>query len=378
MPTLSPQVTPYYGGGQVVSPANVIQVSGAPSTAALQNNLGTLAVDPTSGTMYGLVAKAGGSATWAILGGGSGAVATLTGDSGGAVSPTGGNITITGGTTGHTFAGSSSTLTLGGTLGVANGGTGATTLTTHGVLVGEGTSAIAALAVGSTGQVLIGSSAADPAFGALGVNSGLTAHGVLIGEGNSAIVATSVGTTGQVLIGSSAADPAFAALGVNSGLSGLVLGNNNSAFTTTSFTAAGSFVPAFSLGTPGDSSWTYSSRVGRYTQIGALVFFVAELVVSNFTNSTGSGNWQLNLPVTSGAFARTGHIHISGSGINASAQTANLPANFVGEIGSGANVVVLSVEEGGTGNASSALFNLTVSQVLTSGTYTVTGWYFAA
>lgn len=42
----------------------------------------------------------------------SGALTTLTGDSGGAVSPTAGNINILGGTTGLTFSGSASTLTL--------------------------------------------------------------------------------------------------------------------------------------------------------------------------------------------------------------------------------------------------------------------------
>jgi len=48
---------------------------------------------------------------------------------------------------------------------VAKGGTGANTLTDHGVLVGSGTSAITALSVGTTGQLLVGSTTADPAFG---------------------------------------------------------------------------------------------------------------------------------------------------------------------------------------------------------------------
>ncbi|WP_105132348.1 hypothetical protein [Burkholderia sp. BE12] len=50
-------------------------------------------------------------------------------------------------------------------LSVAQGGTGRQTLTTHGILVGEGTAAINQLAVGTTGQVLVGSTGADPAFG---------------------------------------------------------------------------------------------------------------------------------------------------------------------------------------------------------------------
>jgi hypothetical protein len=47
---------------------------------------------------------------------------------------------------------------------VALGGTGAATLTTHGVLLGEGTGAITALAAAATGATLMGSTGADPAF----------------------------------------------------------------------------------------------------------------------------------------------------------------------------------------------------------------------
>jgi len=90
---------------------------------------------------------------------------SITGDTGGAL--VGSAFTFTGGTTGLSFGGSGSTETLSGTLVVANGGTGATTLTDHGVLVGSGTGAVTPLAVGTDGQVLIGSSAADPVFATL-------------------------------------------------------------------------------------------------------------------------------------------------------------------------------------------------------------------
>jgi len=49
-------------------------------------------------------------------------------------------------------------------LAVTEGGTGASTLTDHGVLVGSGTAAVTALAVGTNGQVLVGSTGADPVF----------------------------------------------------------------------------------------------------------------------------------------------------------------------------------------------------------------------
>lgn len=50
---------------------------------------------------------------------------------------------------------------------VTYGGTGAATLTDHGVLVGSGTSPITALTVGTNGQVLLGSTGADPVFATL-------------------------------------------------------------------------------------------------------------------------------------------------------------------------------------------------------------------
>jgi hypothetical protein len=50
-------------------------------------------------------------------------------------------------------------------IGVAAGGIGAATLTDHGVLVGAGTNAITPLSVGSTGELLVGITGADPAFG---------------------------------------------------------------------------------------------------------------------------------------------------------------------------------------------------------------------
>lgn len=71
MPTLSTQTTPYYGGGQVVNPANVIQTSGAPSANLVEQGLGTLAVDNAASTVYCLTSKTGGTAHWSALAAGS-------------------------------------------------------------------------------------------------------------------------------------------------------------------------------------------------------------------------------------------------------------------------------------------------------------------
>ena len=151
----------------------------------------------------------------------------------------GGTVSVLGDNQSITTVGSGRSLTISvlAPLPVSYGGTGKQTLTAHGVLVGEGTSPINALAVGTSGQVLLGSTGADPTFGTLtstgstltytqsagGLNidvtsplvvsyggtgkQTLTAHGVLVGEGTSPINALAVGTSGQVLLGSTGADP---------------------------------------------------------------------------------------------------------------------------------------------------------------------------
>lgn len=53
-------------------------------------------------------------------------------------------------------------------IGVASGGTGLQTITDHGVMVGSGTGAVTPLAVGTNGQLLIGSTGADPVFATAG------------------------------------------------------------------------------------------------------------------------------------------------------------------------------------------------------------------
>ncbi len=134
----------------------------------------------------------------------------------------GNNITVTG-----------SPLSLGGTATVALSGT-----TNHGVQVGNASGSLTSLGVGTNGQILVGSTAADPSFvtptagtglsltsnattlqyalstpvsvanGGTGVGT-LTNHGVLLGQATSTIAATAVGATNTVLLGNTGADPSF-------------------------------------------------------------------------------------------------------------------------------------------------------------------------
>ena len=94
---------------------------------------------------------------------GAGSVTITTGGGGG-----GGVTTLAFGTTGLTPAGATSgVITVAGTLVVANGGTGATTLTDGGILLGSGTGALTATAQPTNGQLLIGSTGADPVLATL-------------------------------------------------------------------------------------------------------------------------------------------------------------------------------------------------------------------
>lgn len=94
-----------------------------------------------------------------------------------------------------------------GTLPVSEGGTGKTTLTNHGVMLGQGTSAVAVTAVGATGTVLKGSTGADPSFGAVALttdvsgvlpvaNGGTNASSASITAFNNITGYTAAGATG--------------------------------------------------------------------------------------------------------------------------------------------------------------------------------------
>ncbi len=154
-------------------------------------------------------------------------------------------ITSSQATLSFTYGHHSLNVDLNGILNIQWGGTNRTVLTTYGVLLGEGSNSIQVTAPGTSGQLLIAATGANPAFAtittslsaqgnglsftfgpnslnmdvfisAAKVNAGgtgrtlLTTYGVLIGEGSNPINATAAGTNGQLLIGGTAGDPVFA------------------------------------------------------------------------------------------------------------------------------------------------------------------------
>ena len=95
-PTLSPKTTPYYGGGQVVNPADVIKITtSTPNSADIYHALGTIAVNNALAEAWMLVSKSGGTATWSNITGGSGSFTSLTATTGN-ISATAGNLVLSG------------------------------------------------------------------------------------------------------------------------------------------------------------------------------------------------------------------------------------------------------------------------------------------
>ena len=221
------------------------------------------------------------------------------------------SVAFSGGTTGLSTSGgpitSSGTLTLAGTLVVANGGTGAATLAANNVLLGNGTSALQAVAPGTSGNVLTSNgttwaSTALPAGGTVtsvsfsGGTTGLsasggpiTSSGTLTLSGTLAVANGGTGATSltanYAMLGNGTSAPQMIAPGAN----GNVLTSTGSTWASVPPGVGGTVTSvAFSGGTTG-----LSTTGGPITTSGTLTL-TGTLAVANggtgVTTSTGSGN----------------------------------------------------------------------------------------
>lgn len=86
---------------------------------------------------------------------------------------------------------------------VLTGGVGVTSLTAHGILLGNGTGVVTALAVGASSTVLIGNTGADPSFSASPTLTSLTLTGALVTGVGPHAMGTSVQASNQLIISGS-------------------------------------------------------------------------------------------------------------------------------------------------------------------------------
>jgi trimeric autotransporter adhesin len=200
MPTLAPQTTPFYGGGQVLNPANVIKTSGAPSSKLTEDGIGTIAVDNAAANAYMLVSKSGGVDTWDLIAGSSAGLTSLTGDSGTATA-SGGSIKLAGTANEITTTAASHTVTLSLPSAITAPGSLTTTTSlaaTTTVTGGTGVTATTGNVVATAGAVNAGTSMTAT----LGNITATNGNVVLGTAGNKLVIATgsnaSVGTSGAM------------------------------------------------------------------------------------------------------------------------------------------------------------------------------------
>jgi hypothetical protein len=212
-------------------------------------------------------------------------------------------------------------------------------------------------------------------------NITLTNHGVLLGQGMSAIGATSVGTTGQVLTGVTGADPVFSAPAASS-IS--ITGNTGGALTGNAFTFTGGTTGLSFGGAVSTQTLTFAG----ITANGGTVSLATDATTSTInvgtgagvktstfgsTNSTSattvqSGTGALNVTSTNGALTINSGTGALGISTDAAATTMS--------IGTGAAVKTITI--GSTNTTSSLALNFggstgsQLSTYITGGSWTPT------
>jgi hypothetical protein len=235
---------------------------------------------------------------------------------------------------------------------VAGGGTGRATLTAHGVLVGNGTTAITQLAAGSAGQVLqSGGAAADPAYSTATYPSTASSTGVILRANGTNWVATTATyptttTVNQILYSSSA----NVVGGITTANDGILITSNSG---VPSFLANGTTGQVLTATTGSPPSWASPSAInsngmwavytGGANVTGDNTYY--QIIYDTLLFQTGtditqdaSGNFTVN---TNGTYIFTVQYCIGGS---VASNTL-----FVGQIGTGGvNRAPMIVDNPGT------------------------------
>lgn len=235
----------------------------APTTLDILYPVGKRWINTSANTAYVLTSQSssssGTTSTWTLLGTNGGALNTLSDNASASVTPVSNNIQIAGTSSQITTTAGSGVITLS-----LVGPYTPSTYTAHGVLIGEGSSSIAATAVGATGQALVGNTGADPSWTGSPSFTGSVTAGTTLTATSGAITATNgnlvLGTAGNKL---SITTGSNASLGTTSAMSGTpgAVTVSTTACTTSSIIL---FSRATTGGTPGQVSITAQSA-GSFT-----------------------------------------------------------------------------------------------------------------
>ena len=187
-----------------------------------------------------------------------------------------------------------------GILPVANGGTGAATLTANGVLLGNGTSAVSAVAPGAAAQILVANGSAVPTWVAMSgdittSNAGVTAIGAnkvlntMIRQGvATSLIGRSANSTGDVAdIAATVDKQVLRRAGGVLGFGALMFSGDVGATTATSFTVT------HNLGTR-DCSVSVYQVASPYAQVFTdIEMATANTVTVRFAASTNGANYRI-------------------------------------------------------------------------------------
>jgi hypothetical protein len=276
-----------YLGVEPVAPPNVNQVTQAPTQNDYANfNISDLwlynnkqLVPPNNVTVYMLVDKQAGIATWIPFAGGTVSVQSLTGNTGGPVGPLNSNINVVGDGTTINIAGNPGTHTL-------------TASTTGAVAVNYVEDVGNAIPAGGVLNILGGNNIGTTGAGnTVTINvDGTTDHALQVGNAGGSLTSLAVATNGQLPIGSTGVNPVIANLTAGAGIN---INNGPGSITISSLGPSvyeeGVWTPVLDFGSL-SVGITYLYRNGYYVRIGNFVWVVMSMELTSKGSSVGDAN----------------------------------------------------------------------------------------
>ncbi len=291
------QSFPYYGGGAVANPANVVVATINPSNSATANAVGTIWINKTTPAGWVCTQNTGinGAVTWDQFGLNTGTVGFLQGDSGGLIGPTGGGAILITGTAGQIIS-TGNALTNDITLSLADPFVTIGNMTVTGTLTvqGSGTSAIGTsntattvtLASGTGGNTVSINNGANTGANTTNISSGAT------GANSHVNILTGVNTGGahdvNILTGASSGSTDTVNIATGASAKTVTIGNVSGASAvailvgTGNFSLTGTTISTITIGT---GLTTGTTLIGGTAQTGNIT-----LGSSSGTNSVLIGN----------------------------------------------------------------------------------------